>query len=133
MIPVVSARSEHHDLRPEGGGIVERPDIDADHVRDILRRVVERRAALAAKSLALGGAAVGAPQMFGDLARDLHGGTGKHHHGGVSRTGVALAIAALALKASNRLRLDAVAHRAAGAAARVSRHQKPPDAGRSPW
>src|SRR5271170_7873026 len=53
MVPWMPARCEHHHLRLESRGIIERADIDADHVRHILRFVVERRAATAAKSLAL--------------------------------------------------------------------------------
>ena len=41
-IPVVSARCEHHDLRLESGGIIQRTDINADHVRHVSRLIVER-------------------------------------------------------------------------------------------
>src|SRR5437899_9967399 len=125
-IPVVSARCEHHDLRLESGGIIQRADINADHVRHVSRLIVERRAALAAKPLSLLCPAVCGSQIFDDIAGDPHGGTRKHYDGRMSRAGIPLAVAALTLEASNGLRFDLVADRAAGAAAGVSGHANPP-------
>src|SRR2546421_437921 len=33
MIPGVTAGREHHDLRLEGGGIIERANVDTEHIR----------------------------------------------------------------------------------------------------
>src|SRR5260370_6301281 len=119
MVPIVSARCEHHHRRSETRGIIERADIDADQVGHALRLVVERRAALAAKSLALLGAAVGGSRMFDSIAGETHGGAGKHRDRRMAGAGVPLTVAALTLKASNRLRRDLVADRAADAAAGI--------------
>src|SRR5258705_12665022 len=125
-IPVVSARCEHHNLRLESGGIIQRPDIDADHVRHVSRLIVERRATLAAEPLSLLGPAVCGSQIFDYVAGDPHGGTRKHDDGRMSRTGIPLAVAALTVEASNVLRFDLVADRAAGAAAGISGHANSP-------
>src|SRR4051794_6211138 len=119
MVPAVSARCKHHHRRLECRRIIERADIHADQVRYVLRLVVERRAAIAAKSLSLRGPAVGSSRIFDDVAGDAHGGTGEHHDRGMSAAGISLAIPALTLEAAHRACGDLVADRAAGAAAGI--------------
>src|SRR5947207_465730 len=109
MIPDMSARGEHHQFGREARGIIERADIDAEHVRLGDRLVVERRTAGSAKPLYLLLARVGYPHDFAGLARDTERGAREHHDGSVPGAGIPLAIAALALEATDRRGRDFVA------------------------
>src|SRR5256885_15511706 len=101
MIPAVPARGEHHEFRREGGGVIERADIDTEHVRLGHRLVVKRRAARSAEHLYLLFARVGYAHDFTGLARDGKRGAREHHDRGVPGAGIPLAIAALALETAN--------------------------------
>src|SRR5580704_10849073 len=108
MVPAVPTRCKHHDLRLEACGIIQRADIDSDQVGYVLRLVIDRRSTLAAESLALRGAAVGGSRIFDDLPGDLHGRAREHCDRRMSRPGIPLAVAALAVKAPDRLGHDLV-------------------------
>src|SRR3954471_6818900 len=115
VIPGIAARAEQHDGRFERAGIVKRADIDADKLRLLVRLVIDRRAAVRTKPLALDCAAVGSALDFAHLACHRDCAAREHEDGAVAAAGVALTVAALALEAADRRGRDGVTNRAAGA------------------
>src|SRR3974390_3401547 len=125
MVPILTVRRKHHDLRLENRRIVERTHINADHVRLVLRLVVKRRTAFGAEAFALLSAAVGGSQIFACLANKAQRGTRKHRHRRMSRARIPLTVATLAVESANGFSRDLVAHCATSTASGVDRHGTP--------
>src|SRR5689334_10237694 len=100
-VPGVAARGIEDRLRPERRRIVEAADIDADHVGDPVRLVVDRRAAGWAKAFPLDGAAVTLACDLAHLSGDGERRTWKHEHRSMAAAGILLAVPTLALEGTH--------------------------------